>query len=153
MVNNTYEYCLEHGNDPSGRFGKAVEMLEKYTFEDPVEYMFSILQNVSQNSTMWSLVFDAKNRRLYYKTAFNREIRYVSLGDFDLSCNSGAYMLDMNGLGTGNMSGKFVPYTEELNSQLIRNTYRQLTPQFGHFIEEALIKIFNYPSSTKCMDK
>jgi penicillin V acylase-like amidase (Ntn superfamily) len=150
LANSTYDYCIEHRNDPSGRFGKAATMLEKYTSENPVDYMFSILQNVSQNSTKWSLVFDAKNLRLYFKTALNREIRYVSLHDFDLTCSSDVYMFNINDAGSGNMFSKFVPYTQTLNSQLTRSTYRQLAPQFGPFTEETLDKIFSYPATTGC---
>jgi len=150
LANSTYDYCLEHGNDPSGRFGKAAGLLEKYTSEDPVEYMFSILQNVSQQSTTWSLVFDAKHLKLYYKTASNREIRYVSLRDFNLTCDSEVHMLDVNGTGSGNMRGQFVTYTRELNEQLTRSTYKKLAPQFGPFTEETLVKIFSYPATTEC---
>jgi choloylglycine hydrolase len=151
LVNSTYDNCLKYGNDPSGRFGKAASMLERYTSEDPVEFMFSILQNVSQQSTVWNLVFDAKNRRLYYKTASNREIRYISLLDFDLTCNTDVYMLDVNGISSGNTYSQFVPYTQELNSQLTRSTYRKLEPQFGPFTEETLKSIFSYPATTSCI--
>jgi penicillin V acylase-like amidase (Ntn superfamily) len=150
LANSTYDYCLEHGNDPAGRFGKAAGMLDAYTSEDPVEYMFLILQNVSQQSTKWSLVFDTKKLRLYYKTALNREIRHVSLHDFDLRCSTDVYMINVNGIGSGNMTGKFVTYTRELNAQLTRSTFRQLEPQFGPFTEETLNKIISYPETTGC---
>lgn len=153
LVNCTYDQSLANLYDHADRFKKAASMLEKYASEDPVEYMFSILQNVSQNSTKWSLVFDSKNRKFYYKTAANREIRYVSLLDFDLNCGSDVYMLDVNGNGSGNMFSKFVTYTQELNSQLTRSTYKQLGPQFGHYTEETLIKIFSYPAKTNCIKK
>jgi hypothetical protein len=109
-------------------------------------------QNVSQQSTKWSLVFDVNNLRLYYKTAPKRETRYVSLMNFDLKCNSDVYMLDVNDMGTGNTFTRFVPYTLELNSQLTRSTYLQLEPQFGPFTEEVLNKIFSYPSTTSCLN-
>jgi choloylglycine hydrolase len=150
LANTRYDYCIEHGNDLSGRFGRAAEMLKKHTTENPVDYMFSILQNVSQATTKWSLVFDSKNRKLFYKTAKNHEIRYISLTDFNFSCNSDVYMIDVNGEGIGDMTQKCIPYVQQLNEKLTRSVYHQLEHQFGPFTEETMSKIFRYPASTSC---
>jgi choloylglycine hydrolase len=153
LANTRYDYCVEHGNDPSGRFGKAAEMLKAYSTENPIDYMFSILKNVSQASTKWSLVFDSKSRTLYYRTARNPEIRYVSLTGFDLSCSSDVYMIDVNGEGIGDMTQKCFPYSRELNEQLTRTVYRKIEHEFGPFSEETLKKVYNYPASTSCVNE
>jgi penicillin V acylase-like amidase (Ntn superfamily) len=151
LTNSPYAECIEDGNDASGRFSKAAAMLENYKSENPVDYMFTILQTVSQKSTKWNLVFDAGNLRLYFRTAANRNIRYVSLHDFDLSCIAPVYILDMNAQGEGNVFDKFVPYTEEANARLIRSTFRKYESHFGQTQEEVLNKIITYPSTTQCL--
>jgi choloylglycine hydrolase len=151
MANSPYGVCVKKGNDPSGRFGKAAAMLKNFSSGDPVDRVFSILREVSQNSTQWSLVFDSKNRRLHYRTAKNGEIRSVSLLDFDLSCSSAVRLIDINGPGSGNVFDRFVPFTEELNADLVRGTYRQLEPRFGPFSEEMIERIAKYPSTTECI--
>jgi len=153
MANTRYDYCIEHGNDLSGRFGRAADMLTKYSTENPVDYVFSILHNVSQSNTKWSLVFDSKNRILYYRTARNPEIRSVSLTNFNLSCNSDVYMIDVNGEGNGNMTKKCFPYSQELNEKMTRDVYRQMEQKFGPITDERLKKIYNYPATTSCNKK
>ncbi len=151
LTNTPYEQCVQKGNDSSGRFGKAAAMLEKYQSENPTDYVFSILQTVSQKSTKWNLVFDAKNLRLYYKTATNQNIRHIGLRDFDLSCSAPVYILDINAKGKGNVFDQFAPYTEAANAKLVRSTFRQYEPRFGPFTEDFLIKIIKYSETTQCL--
>ncbi len=151
LTNSPYAECIEKGNDSSGRFGKAAAMLENYKSENPVDYAFSILQSVKQESTKWNLVFDARNLKLYLRTAANRDIRYVSLCDFNLSCTAPVYILDVNAQGKGNVFDKFVPYTRQANTKLVRSTFRQYEPHFGPTPDDVLNKIITYPSTTKCL--
>jgi choloylglycine hydrolase len=151
LTNSPYAKCIEDGNNPSSRFGRAAAMLENYKSENPIDYVFSILNSVKQNSTVWHLVFDAKNLKLYYKTATNKDIRYVSLRDFDLSCNAPVYILDINTQDKGNVFDKFAPYTQQANAKLVRSTFKQYESHFGPTPEEILKKIITYPATTKCL--
>ncbi|MFH0735853.1 MAG: linear amide C-N hydrolase [bacterium] len=150
LANYPYDYCITHGNDPSGRFGKAAKMLHDYQSGNPVEYVFSILQNVSQPHTKWSLVFDSKKRIMYYKTALSRELKYISLCDFDLNCVSNVFVSDINSSGNGNMYNIFIPYSEKFNADIIRTVFKQYVAQFGKTPEEHLLKIIKYPETTTC---
>lgn len=151
LTNSRYPDCIENGKDSSGRFRRAAVMLENYKSENPVDYVFSILDGVKQGSTKWNLVFDARNLKLYFRTAANRDIRCVSLRDFDLSCTTPVCILDINAQGKGNVFDKFVPYTRKANAKLVRSTFRQYEPHFGPTPEEVLNRIISYPSTAKCL--
>jgi penicillin V acylase-like amidase (Ntn superfamily) len=151
LTNSPYAECIENGNDSSGRFAKAAAMLDNYKSENPVDYVFSMLDNVKQKSTKWNLVFDAKNLKLYLRTAANRNIRYVSLRDFDLSCTASVYILDINAKGKGNVFNKFVPYTQQANAKLVRSTFQKYESYFGPTPEVVIEQIITYPSTTQCL--
>ncbi len=152
MVNSPYAECLARGDDPSGRFAKAARMLEKYSGEDPVEYMFSILRATRQKSTLWSLVFDVKNRRLYLFTALNPEIRCVCLDQFDPSCDSPVQILDINA-GKGDVKGSFKDFTHEENARIARVALEKWKARNPSFTEADLEKILNYHKTIEGMSK
>ena len=91
IVNSAYEACLASGDDPSGRFKKIVDGLSGATTSDGLDYVYSILHNVSDmlpppTRTLWSVVFDVRSMRLYLSTDQNPTLRYLDLKDFDFSC-------------------------------------------------------------------
>ncbi len=144
LVNSPYAECLRQGDDPTGRFAKAAAGLEDYAGEAPIEYVFSVLQATRQNHTRWSLVFDVKNLRLHYVTQRNPAVRYVSLQDFDLSCETPVQILDINAQGTGDVGSDFVPFTHEENARIARAMLRKWAARYGPVSEEDLQRILNY---------
>ena len=73
----------------SGRFMKAVSMLNKYDeTKNIIDYSFSILDSVAQGEgTKWSIVYDISKKRIFFKTRKNVLIQSLSFKDFDFSCN------------------------------------------------------------------
>jgi penicillin V acylase-like amidase (Ntn superfamily) len=151
MVNSPYAECLARGDDRSGRFAKAAGMLENYAGEDPVEYVFSILRATRQKSTLWSLVFDVKNHRLYYFTALNPEIRSVCLDEFDPSCDSPVQILDINAPGKGDVKASFKDFTHEENVRVVRPALEKWKARNPSFSETDIEKTLNYHKTMQCM--
>jgi choloylglycine hydrolase len=148
LVNTTYEECLARGDDPSGRFARLVSMLDRYSDQEPVGYVFSMLEATSNARTKWSLVFDVNDLRLYYTTSENRAVRTVSLREFDMSCRAPVYVLDINAAGEGSVRPQFAPFTEAANTEAILNFYRQ----YGAPTPSVLNTILGYHATLSCTE-
>lgn len=85
-----------------------------------VDYSFNILSHSSeQKRTQWSVVFDIKNGRVYFKSLKNNGIKSVSLVDFDYDCKTKVKLIDIS----ANTSPDFVYYTNQINSDCVYKAY------------------------------
>jgi choloylglycine hydrolase len=97
------------------RFSKAS------TNADPVDYAFSILDNVAQGDfTKWRIVYDITSREIYFLTAGKR--KQVSLNDFDFTCGKPAVYLDINNNKNGRVSSAFAPLSFEENKRILQQS-------------------------------
>ena len=98
------------------RFCTAADRVEAFTARSSsaaVDYAFETLDLLNnyptvQAESQWSLVFDARNMRAYFRTATNQDIRYVDLCDFEPYCDSPVKMLDIQAPLSGNVIEEFV---------------------------------------------
>ena len=150
-VNSPYAECLARGDDPTRRFAKVSHLLDTYTGQDPVEYMFSILEATRHKTTQWSLVFDVKNLRVHYTTTRNPARRSVSLKDFDLSCASPVEILDINAPGEGDMRTRFKPYSYKENARIARVMLDKWAARHGPISEQDITTTLNYCATIHCL--
>jgi penicillin V acylase-like amidase (Ntn superfamily) len=165
LANSTYENSLDYynsGNPPSqsdfssnARFYRAADMIEKYdpnTDGPVVDYAFNILQSVASPSmNKWRLVFDITNRRFYFLTEKNQNIRYVDLSYFDYSCDAPVQILDMNDALSGNVQNHFTVYNYDTNRALIVFVADALASYIGEQPEWVIDSMANYPENTICI--
>ena len=108
---------LPTGKDSLHRFTRAVRCAIGFQSRSPVEdrkYAFDNLRNVAQGRyTVWSIVYDISNRKVFYRTRDNGNLRWFSLDDFDYSPFVEPVFLDINGRGEGNISADFRELTDE----------------------------------------
>ena len=145
-------------------------MLKNYdpkTSKPIVDYAFDILKNVAVGgidgmqgqyygiTTQWSIVYDIKNLRIYFRTLANQNIRYINLKSFDFSCKTPVKVLDVQTDLSGDVTKNFIDYTQQINRKLIENTFRKayLIPALSGMPEKALDAISRYPETTICTDK
>jgi choloylglycine hydrolase len=179
LTNNTYEECLAFHNsydslafeekiartslDSRDRFAKIARRIQRYRSENinpPIEFAFDILGSVSagkynHHATVWSIVYDIKNFRIYFKTYENRNIRTIGFDDFDFSCSSPDLVLDLTANLIGDVSDDFVEYSTAMNMELV-NSVMTIYNEAG-FMEkppEAAIQFLaGYPEMVKCMQE
>jgi penicillin V acylase-like amidase (Ntn superfamily) len=169
LTNSTYTDSMEFlhddqkgnlGNFSLFRFVKAVEMLKTYkpkVSPSAVDYSFDILSNIKPNGgvymleepiyTQWSIVYDIKNLKVYFHTRGNEQIRYFALSSFDFSCKTPIKVLDMQADLSGDVTKKFIDYTQQINLKLLGNTPLLNLP------EDVLDKLSKYPETTICTNK
>jgi choloylglycine hydrolase len=152
------------------RFVSVANMLKNYdpkTSKPIVDYAFDILKNVSNGGidgvqvqyygivTQWSIVYDIKNLRIYFRTFANQNIRYINLKSFDFSCKTPVKVLDIQTDLSGNVTNNFIDYTQQVNRKLIGNAFKKVSvlPEASVMPEEALDAISRYPETTICTDR
>src|SRR3954447_14947353 len=164
LTNHTYEESLRFreatkGEDRSRagqgslqRFARAsarAEAFHEHGAGDPVRYAFDTLDDVAQGSfTQWSIVYDLKAGRVYWRTRQNRAVRSVALADFDFSCAAPVKVLDVQE-GSGEVARRFANYTQEANRRLVSSSYgkvRSVIPVRPEELEMTLAQ----PERTVC---
>jgi len=174
LTNNTYSLSLDYLKKDTipepdmyksiERFIRAAKMVEKYdpeTSAAPVDYAFIILKSVSwsidrewkgisyQSNTRWSIVYDQKNRRIYFRTHGNPNIRFIDMASFDFSCNAPVKVLDVTANLTGDVSREFVDYTRQGNRELIEAAFTK-TIFFPRYSARQLDMLAEYPDTFLC---
>ncbi len=169
LANSSYEQSIEflqelkrsnlHNNisyrtNSLDRFAKAAMMVSdnhNRNMDNIIDYSFSILKAVSQGeSTHWSIVYDIKNMRIFYKTYQNKKIRSISLSDFNFNCQLPVLIIDIEkDIKSG--SNDFTEYNTELNGELLEKVFNSVS--FLKNIPEATrIQMNQYTKTVKCAE-
>ncbi len=123
-----------------------------------VDYGFKILHQLDRGGTQWSFLCDLKNLKAYIRTAKRKEIRYVDLKSFDLSCNTPVKMLDIHADLSGNVEKNFQDYTLEANRNFVVQAFEALRdPGFIDFVQsqgstvnQVIQRIASYSGTATC---
>ncbi|HEX9961372.1 MAG TPA: linear amide C-N hydrolase, partial [Pyrinomonadaceae bacterium] len=109
------------------RFTRAavkVKEFEKEAAKNPVEYAFAVLDDVAQKGyTQWSIVYDQKASKIYFRTLASREIKSIDARVFDYSCGGTTKILDVNTTKGGDLTDAFADYTPKANRDLIERSF------------------------------
>ena len=85
---------LPGGNSSSSRLIRAAVLLNRQSSNidsnKAMAHMFDLLQNVAQlpgaeNPTQWSVVRDVQNKKIYYRTINNPQIRVIDMNTIELN--------------------------------------------------------------------
>lgn len=137
------------------RFTRAAEKTRQFdkkalTEKEAVDYAFEILANVAQPGyTQWSIVYDQKRGRVYFRTMQSSQIKSIDARNFDYSCGSAVKMLDINAKESGDVTGIFKDYTQAANRDLIERSFRD-TPFLKSVPASALNLLASYPEKFPC---
>jgi hypothetical protein len=122
LTNTTYGQALTHlpldavfggaidiaaGSDSYGRFVRIAALLRDYDPERDgraYDYAFRILDDVSCDETLRSVVYDSGRGRVLWKTQNSERVRWLDLRALDLSGDTPTQVLDVEVGGTGDMS-------------------------------------------------
>jgi choloylglycine hydrolase len=103
------------------RFGIAADRAQGFDpagAEAAIDYAFDTLWQADGDrrggpSAQWSIVFDAEQRRIYYRTKRTPQIRTIDLDKIDFACDAPALMLDIHEDLSGEVSRQLDPYSHE----------------------------------------
>lgn len=137
LANDTYERSSAYARTapPAAsessldRFTRASMKTKEFaavakTEKEAVAFAFDVLKNVAQkNSTQWSIVYDQKRGKIYFRTRNTPEIKTIDTAAFDYSCSTPVKMFDMNAPGAGDVGRRFKDYTRAANRDLIERSF------------------------------
>ena len=113
--------AIDLANKNIPRFVRSALMLKQYDPEvhtSAVDYVFSILGNLSVKITRRSYVVDIRNGVAYFRTGSHPQIRHFSFHSFDFSCDTPVQILDLNARHSGDVTNKFHDYTYGENRRI-----------------------------------
>ena len=168
LTNDSYEKSLEYAKIFKGlggsrmlngttssmdRFTTSCTMLNNYSKEqngNAVNYGFEILKNVSQGrATKWSIIYDIKNMKVYFKTLENSNIKTIEFAELDFDCSDPVKMIDINSDAEGNIVPLMTDYNLQINRDLIEESYNGV--EFTKDISgDKRDKTAEYPETLSC---
>jgi choloylglycine hydrolase len=105
------------------------------------------MQDGKNVGTQYTTVFDLTNRKLYFKTLENSNIREVDLNSFEDDCSVKAKMLNILTPGMGNVTALFVDYSPEENMLVM---HRALSTEANKPPQQMLDMFQQYIDSFEC---
>ena len=137
LTNDIYTRSLEYtktagaatGESSLDRFSRAAAKTKEFetrptSEKAAVDYAFEILGNVAQkNSTQWTIVYDQRRGRIYFRTRKQPELRIIDTTVFDYSCSTPVKILDIDIKENGDLTRQFKNYTRDANRDLIQRAF------------------------------
>ena len=152
QVSVTYLRYLDASKPLTGssldRFVRASRGLP--TGKNAVDEAFALLDDVAQKGyTQWSIVYDIAKKRAYFRTRLQREIRFLDVDAFDLSCATPVRVVDLNAPFQGDASKHVADYSSEVNLKLVRAAFTE-TDFLRATPPEEVDALAHYPEETVC---
>src|SRR5262249_15612391 len=120
------------------------------TPDEAVQHAFAMLDDVAQGDhTQWSIVYDIKDRRAYFRTQAARSVRWIDMDGLALDCNTPVTTIDVNAPLTGDVAKSLKPYTTTANLKLVRSSFSK-TPFLSETPPDLRDELANYPDATTC---
>jgi choloylglycine hydrolase len=137
LTNDTYASSLDFARKAAApqsassldRFARASKKTSEFAAQaknesEAVDYAFEILADAAQKGyTQWSIVYDQRRGRIYFRTRKSAAIKSLDLNSFDYTCGSTVKMLDIDTAGRGDAASRFADYTRTANRDLIERAF------------------------------
>lgn len=152
LANDTYADSLSEGPGSRSRFGRAAQRVRGFKARgtDAVAYAFETLDQVAQGSfTQWSIVYEVDRGRVHFRTRDRRKVRSLDLKDVDFSCATPVRVLDLDADAEGDVARRLVPYTPEINRELVTAAFRK-TSFLSQTPRAEIERVARYPESAVC---
>lgn len=136
------------------RFAKACSMVQQYqqtnNNKPVVDYAFDILDNVAQTGfTKWSIVYDIKNKKVFFKTADYTDIKSFTFDAFAFDCKAAPKVINMNQSLKGSVNNNFTAFTSVINRQVMEKAITESKDQV-HISDKTKEENIAYPETVKC---
>jgi penicillin V acylase-like amidase (Ntn superfamily) len=137
LTNDTYDRSIQYALSAKDaategsldQFARAAGKIREFenqprTEKEAVDYAFEILSSVAQkNSTQWSIVYDQKRGKIYFRTRPAPQVKVINTRGFDYSCASPVKIFNINSEGGGEVTSLFTDYTTAANRDLIERSF------------------------------
>lgn len=131
------------------RNAKTCVNVKNYNGENSIKYAFSSLKEVSYSATVWSIVYDLKNLKIYFRTQDNPQVQYFSLKAFKYDCKALSLAMDINTENKGDIATYFKPYSSSINKNLVNAAFEEVE-LLSDIEREFIDELISYPSTVYC---
>ena len=119
--------------------------------ESDVNYAFDILKQLDFGITKWSIVYDVKNMKMYYRTNKDTVIKQFDFSSYDFSCKEPVMMLDINkNLRSEDVRKDFIPYTKQANKAQLEKLFTDIGMKEKKTFPKMVERFANYPETVRC---
>jgi len=117
-----------HGDDRFIRCAEAIEKFGRSKAVSEIDFCFDLLAKLQfERTKQWSIAYDVLNRRVYFRTAGNPGVRYFDMASLDFSAGASPLVFeDIDVNVDGDISDRFVPFTEDSDRRVIDRFLRNL---------------------------
>ena len=124
-----YKPDVEDPNVP--RFVRTAVMIDNFQKDDdPVDYGFYMLKTLRVfDDPEWSILFDAQNRSVYFRTRVHPERKALVMGEIDFSNNEPAQVMNIATAFKGNVLPLFESYSKSIMQDFISNELLPILPE------------------------
>jgi choloylglycine hydrolase len=137
LANDTYTRSIEYTKKPGpatsesslDRFARAAVksrefQIRPFAEKSAVDYAFDLLTNVAQkNSTQWSIVYDQRRGRIYWRTKKRSELKSIDTTALDYSCGTPVKVIDIDTKDSGDVTRHFELFSRQANRELIERSF------------------------------
>jgi choloylglycine hydrolase len=117
-----------------------------------VRNAFALLDDVAQGDyTQWSIVYDLRERRAYFKTRLSPEVRWIDVDAVAAACVSPTRVIDVHAPLSGDVAAHLATYRYEVNRRLVDAAFDK-TPFLRTVPPDARERHARFPESTVCAD-
>ncbi len=153
LENDVYSKSLEnYKNNNSCRFTTAANMIKNYHTKKSnsiIDYSFQILDSVVLNGS-WSIVYDVKNMKIYFKTLSNRKIQTIDFSTFKYDCNNESLIYNLKERKSGIIDMFFIPLKPKINKDIIQKALKSSKIDLPGNIKS---QFFEYYQACECGNK
>ncbi len=155
LTNNTYAdsiaYAAKQTDIPRGggsldRFVRASRKAAQPA-ADAVAAAFSVLDSVHGSDSQWNIVYDPVRMRIHFRTLANKKIKSIDFSRFETSCSTAVKVLDIDADAEGDVTARFVPYTDDANRKLVERSVRDIANKLPAGAVDQVVK---YPAMLSC---
>lgn len=137
LTNDTYARSLEYtkrsgvadSESSLDRFSRAASRskafeMRMHSEKEAIDFAFDLLADVAQKtSTQWSIVYDQRRGRIYFRTRKKPELKRIDTTTLDYSCGSSVKVLDIDHKTSGEINKDFKNYSRQANRDLIERAF------------------------------
>lgn len=117
------------------RFVYGADLFKRYTDQNPVDYCFYMLDEMSIN-VRWAVVYDVTRNRAYFKTNLNQSVKEIDMTA--LSNNNQPMTLNIEQAEGGEVTSKFEPYQRVNNQIILHQVFSTMCEAYSSFKKELL---------------
>nr|WP_319269945.1 hypothetical protein [uncultured Draconibacterium sp.] len=124
-----YRPDVEDPNVP--RFVRTAVMIDNFKKDDdPISYGFYMLKTLRVfDDPEWSILFDAENGTVHFRTRINPQIKSLVLDEIDFSNSQPAQVLNIATASKGNVLALFQPYSKSIMRSFILTELLPILPE------------------------